>query len=152
MKDNSIIIPPQPRAELGQLLLYLADDVLDCVNDALEQCNISESKLNLLLILASTSTSSTPFKPSVIAKRLGIRRSSVTKQLIELEKHHFIIRTINEEDQRMVNVSITSEGCQLLNQAMPLYWQTCTDFSNNLTYEEALQLLVLLKKIKRVND
>ncbi|MBP2654796.1 MAG: mhqR [Firmicutes bacterium] len=149
MKNNSIIHPPHIQAELGQLLLRLADDVIDAVNDSLEQCHISESKLNLLLILTSNNTSSIPLQPSEIAKRLGIRRSSVTKQLVWLEKHQFIARTISQEDQRMVNVNITAKGYQLLNQAMPLYWQTCSSFSNNLTYQEALQLFALLKKIKR---
>jgi len=148
MKEQYIIDPPNHRSQLGQLLLFLADDVLDAVNRALEDYQISESKLSLLLILVANDQSKI-LQPSEIADKLGIRRASVTKQLNWLEEHQFIVRTINKEDQRMVNVTIAAKGHQLLHQVMPIYWRTCDELTEKLTDEEAALLLTLLKKIHR---
>lgn len=148
MKDNSsLIVPSNSRAKSGQLLLMLADDILDAVNKALEAYHISESKLSLLLLFIATSKQNHSLQPSEIAQKLGIKRASVTKQLIWLEEHHFIAREISSEDQRMVNVTITAEGHQLLEQVMPHYWRACAELTNGLTEEETLLLFSLLEKI-----
>jgi DNA-binding MarR family transcriptional regulator len=151
MEKYHIAAPPNIRAQLGQLLLQLADDVLDAVNKTLEVHHISESKLSLLLLFVAASNHPQSLQPSEIAEKLGIRRASVTKQLIWMEKHHFITRTISSEDQRMINVTITQEGYQLLDQVMPHYWQTCAELSNQLTNEETILLLTLLKKIHQTH-
>lgn len=145
MEKHTVTIPPNTRARLGELLLHISDDVLDAINNALKEYNISESKFALLLLLFNTSTDQ-PLQPSEIANMLGIRRASVTKQLIWLEEHQLITRTTCREDQRMVNVSITAEGYRLLDLALPHYWQACANLTKNLTDEETDYLLHLLKK------
>lgn len=152
MEKYYIAVPPNTSAQLGQLLLQLADDVLDAVNKTLEVHHISESKLSLLLLFVAVSNQPQSLQPSEIAEKLGIRRASVTKQLIWMEKHQFITRTISSEDQRMINVTITEEGYQLLAQVMPHYWQTCAELSNKLTNEEKILLLTLLKKIHQTHS
>lgn len=152
MEKYDMAVPPNTNAQLGQLLLQLADDVLDAVNKTLEAYHISESKLSLLLLFVAASNPPQSLQPSEIAEKLGIRRASVTKQLIWMEKHHFITRTISREDQRMINVTITEEGYQLLDQVMPHYWQTCAELSNKLTNEETILLLTLLKKIHQTHN
>ncbi|SFM20447.1 MarR family winged helix-turn-helix transcriptional regulator [Pelosinus propionicus] len=146
MGKNTIIIPPNTRARLGELLLQISDDVLDAINNALKEYHISESKFALLLLLFNTNTDQ-QLQPSEIADMLGIRRASVTKQLIWLEEHQLITRTICLEDQRMVNVTITKEGYHLLNRVLPHYWQTCSNLTQKLTDEETVSLLNLLIKI-----
>lgn len=141
-----IAYPPNIRAKIGQLLLQLSDDVLDTVNRALKVYDISESKLGLLLLFAATNGKDS-LQPSEIAEKLGIRRASVTQQLDWLEEHKMITRIINKEDKRMINVSITERGYQLLNQSMPHFWQTCASFTNKLTDEESVIFLNLLEKI-----
>lgn len=146
MKKSTVIIPPNTRARLGELLLQISDDVLDAVNNALKEYHISESKFALLLMLFNTNTEQ-QLQPSEIAELLGIRRASVTKQLIWLEEHQFITRTICFEDQRMVNVTITEEGYQLLNRVLPHYWKTCANLTQKLTDKETVSLLNLLIKM-----
>lgn len=146
MEKHTIINPPNTRARLGEVLLQISDDVLDAINNGLKEYQISESKFGLLLLLFNTSTDQ-PLQPSEIANRLGIRRASVTKQLIWLEEHQLITRTICPEDQRMVNVTITEEGYQLLDLVLPHYWQTCANLTSKLTDEETASLLHLLIKI-----
>lgn len=146
MKKQSATIPPSIRAQLGEVLLQTSDDVLDTINNALKEYNISESKFSLLLLLYNTSTNQ-PLQPSEIANKLGIRRASVTKQLIWLEEHQLITRTICLEDQRMVNVTITEKGYHLLDLALPHYWKACANLTSKLTDEETVCLSHLLIKI-----
>lgn len=146
MGKHTVTIPPNTRAQLGEVLLQVSDDVLDAINNALKEYHISESKFTLLLLLFNTSTDQ-PLQPSEIANMLGIRRASVTKQLIWLEEHQLITRTICPEDQRMVNVTITEKGYRLLDLVLPHYWQACADLTQKLTEEETVCLLHLLMKI-----
>lgn len=145
MEKRTAIMPPNTRAQLGEVLLQIADDVLDGINNTLKEYQISESKFSLLLLLFNTSTDQ-PLQPSEIANQLGIRRASVTKQLIWLEENQLITRTICPEDQRMVNVRITEEGYRLLSRVIPHYWQACANLTQKLTDEEAACLLGLLIK------
>jgi DNA-binding MarR family transcriptional regulator len=149
MENCNIIVPPTKRAELGSLLLHLADDVLDAANLALAPQKISESKLALLLLFVSQNDKNHFLLPSEIAEKLGIRRASVTKQLIWLEKRRLISRSVSAKDQRMVNVNITSDGYELLARVMPLYWRACTELSNGLSEEEVMLLFTLLQKIHK---
>lgn len=146
MEKHTITVPPNIRAQLGEVLLRISDDVLDAINNALKEYQISESKFALLLLLFNTSTDQS-LQPSEIANMLGIRRASVTKQLIWLEEHQLITRTICPEDQRMVNVAITDEGYRLLDLVLPHYWQACAKLTKKLTDEETVCLLDLLIKI-----
>lgn len=146
MEKHTITVPPSTRAQLGEVLLRISDDILDAINSALKEYHISESKFALLLLLFNTSTDQS-LQPSEIANMLGIRRASVTKQLIWLEEHQLITRTICPEDQRMVNVTITDEGYRLLDLVLPHYWQACANLTQKLTDEDTVRLLDLLIKI-----
>ncbi|WP_432748841.1 MarR family winged helix-turn-helix transcriptional regulator [Pectinatus frisingensis] len=146
MKKHTITISPSTRSQLGEVLLHISDDVLLSINNILKKYYITESKFALLLLLFNTSTNQS-LQPSEIANIMGIRRASVTKQLIWLEKHQLIIRNICPKDKRMVNVTITKKGHQLLKLVLPGYWQTCADFTEKLTDAEVVRLLHLLIKI-----
>jgi DNA-binding MarR family transcriptional regulator len=146
MQKHTTTNPPNVRAQLGEVLLQISDDILDIINTTLKEYDISESKFSLLLLLYNTSTDQ-PLQPSEIADKLGIRRASVTKQLIWLEEHQLITRTICLEDQRMVNVTITEKGYHLLELVLPHYWKACANLTKRLTDEETVCLLHLLIKI-----
>ena len=141
------VVPADTRAELGQLLLQMSDDFLEAVNEVLHPFHLSESKLSFLLLLNSASVQNKSLLPSEIAVNLGIRRASVTKQLITLKFHGLVQRNVNFEDQRMVNIELTKKGHDLLERVMPYYWQVCAKFSHGLTDEETITLLNLLRKI-----
>lgn len=141
--------PPCPRAHTGQLLLRLADDVLDAMDASLAPCGISESRISLLLLFAGLKNGEGNLKPSRIAEILGITRASVTKQLVWLENSKLIKRNTNSTDQRACDVTITQEGFDMLAKAMPAYWDTCIKYTENLSEDETAFLFRVLKKIHR---
>lgn len=146
MLKQTRTLPPNRRAQLGEILWQISDEVLEAINTALKEYHISESKFSLLLTLYNTSTDQ-PLQPSEIADLLGIRRASVTKQLIWLEEQQLITRSVCPEDQRMVNVAITEKGHQLLQVVLPQYWQTCAALTGTLAEDEVADLLRLLIKL-----
>ncbi|MFN0220787.1 MarR family winged helix-turn-helix transcriptional regulator [Paenibacillus sp. KR2-11] len=131
---------------LGLLMLWFGDNVLDTIDLELSPFGITESKLDLLLLL-KLHESREGIAPSSLADRLGIRRASVTALLDWLEKRNFIVREQSEVDRRMVHVKITPEGQELLNKVLPVFWSACSSIMDDLDQEEVILLDKLLVKL-----
>ncbi|GED18174.1 MarR family winged helix-turn-helix transcriptional regulator [Aneurinibacillus migulanus] len=122
-------------AYIGLLMLWTSDNVLDAVDIDLSPYGITESKLDLLLLLTLHEKNGN-VSPSAIAERLGIRRASVTALLDWVEKRGWIVREHSAKDRRMVHVKITSEGRVLVEQVLPHFWSSCESLVNELEPEE----------------
>ncbi|MGM1047239.1 DNA-binding transcriptional regulator, MarR family [Paenibacillus uliginis N3/975] len=122
-------------AHLGLIMLWLGDNTLDLMDIQLSSFDITESKLDLLLLL-SLHAGQELVTPSSLADRLGIRRSSVTSLLNWLEKRNWIIREPYAKDGRMTHVRISSEGDKLVKQVLPTFWSTCASLVEGLDKEE----------------
>jgi len=133
---------------MGLLMLWLGDNTLDLMDMDLSEFGITESKLDLLLLLLLHEDR--PFvTPSAIADRLGIRRASVTALLDWLEKRAWIVREKSEHDRRMIHVSITQEGRELVDRVLPTFWATCASLLSDLDEEERA---VFEKILVKLND
>ncbi|RJX39983.1 MarR family transcriptional regulator [Paenibacillus pinisoli] len=133
-------------AHMGLLMLWLSDNVLDVMDGDLAPYGISESKLDLLLLLVLHEGREL-ITPSGLADRLGIRRASVTALLDWLEKRGWIIRIQSEADRRMIHVRITEEGRALVKQVLPTFWSTCASLFDGLSQEERVIAEKLLIKL-----
>ncbi len=138
----------QNAAHLGLVMLWLGDNVLDLVDEDLSAFDITESKLDLLMLL-SLHADKELVTPSSIADRLGIRRSSVTSLLIWLEQRNWIIREPYAKDGRMTHVRISPEGRSLLQRVLPNFWSTCASMVEELTKEEQEVLRSVLAKLNK---
>lgn len=136
-------------AHMGLLMLWLSDNVLDVMDLDLSPYGITESKLDLLLLLVLHDGRDL-VTPSGIADRLGIRRASVTALLDWVEKRKWIIRNQSDEDRRMIHVSITEEGRELVKQVLPAFWSTCASLLDGLTEEERTTFEKILIKLHGV--
>jgi MarR family transcriptional regulator, negative regulator of the multidrug operon emrRAB len=133
-------------AHLGLIMLWLGDNILDMVDIDLAAFDITESKLDLLLLL-SLHADQELVTPSSLADRLGIRRSSVTALLIWLEKRNLIVREPYAKDGRMTHVRISAEGSTLVNQILPTFWSTCASLVDELDKEEQAVFQKVLVKL-----
>jgi DNA-binding MarR family transcriptional regulator len=133
-------------AHLGLLMVWLGDHVLDAMDVELSPLGITESKLDLLLLLTHHNGRE-PVTPSSLADRLGIRRASVTALLDWLEKRKWVAREQSEQDRRMIHVSITPEGRELVHQALPVFWSTCASLVSDMTPEEQKAAEHILNKL-----
>lgn len=133
-------------ASLGLIMLWLGDNTLDLMDIQLSAFDITESKLDLLLLL-SLHEGQELVTPSSLADRLGIRRSSVTALLNWLEKRNWIIREPYAKDGRMTHVRISSEGSRFVKEVLPTFWSTCASLVEELDKEEQALLKKMLVKL-----
>ncbi|NEW05703.1 MarR family transcriptional regulator [Paenibacillus sp. SYP-B3998] len=150
MGDTASSETDQDAAQLGLLMLWLGDHVLDIMDLELSSYSITESKLDLLLMLFLHADKEL-LTPSALADRMGIRRSSVTALLNWLEKRNWINRESYDKDGRMTHVRINAEGRVFLQQVLPQFWSTCASLIEDLdTEERKLFSKVLLKLNDRI--
>ncbi|MNK31943.1 Transcriptional repressor MprA [compost metagenome] len=131
---------------MGLLMLWLGDNILDVVDMDLSPFGITESKLDLLLLLRLHEGREL-VTPSAIADRLGIRRASVTALLDWLGKRGWIAREQSNNDRRMIHVSITPEGRALVDNVLPTFWSTCASLLSDLDTEERKVFEKILVKL-----
>ncbi|WP_248924071.1 MarR family winged helix-turn-helix transcriptional regulator [Paenibacillus hamazuiensis] len=133
-------------ARLGLMMLWLGDNILDLMDEELAPFGITESKLDLLLLL-TLHEGRELVTPSAIADRLGIRRASATALLDWLEKRGWIARGQSAKDRRMVHVAITAEGRELVGKVMPAFWSACASLAGELEPEERAALERIAAKL-----
>ncbi|UUZ81181.1 MarR family transcriptional regulator [Paenibacillus sp. P26] len=146
MEDSASKDTKRTAAHSGLLLLWISDNILDLVELHLSPYGISESKLDLLMLLY-LHQDKPDITPSAIASRLGIRRASATALLDWLEKRSWIERRTSEQNRRMVHVRLTTEGRKLIEEALPAFWRSCASFIDDLDQEEQDLLQKLLVKL-----
>lgn len=133
-------------ARMGLLMLWLSDNILDVMDVELAPYGITESKLDMLLLLRLHEGREL-VTPSAIADRLGIRRASVTALLDWLGKRGWVSREQSAKDRRMIHVGITPEGRALVDQVLPAFWSTCASLLDGLDSEERKVFEKILEKL-----
>ncbi|MBP1173009.1 MULTISPECIES: MarR family winged helix-turn-helix transcriptional regulator [Paenibacillus] len=133
-------------ARMGLFLLWTSDNVLDAIDLDLSAYGLTESKLDLLLLL-TLHQSQAQMSPSMIADRLGIRRASVTSLLDWTEQRGWIIREHNSTDRRKIHVRITEAGTHLVQQVLPVFWSSCASLASILEPEEQVVFSRIIEKI-----
>ncbi len=84
-----------------------------------------------------------------LTERLGIKPGSASELLAKLENAGMILRTPNDDDHRMVNISLTESGREQANKADGLREKKQEAMFACLTDEEKEMLLGLLEKLNR---
>ena len=75
--------------------------------------------------------------PAALANYLGMTRGTVSQTLVLLEKKGYLKKTADENDKRMVHLTLLAEGDALMNKASPadLYNQASAIFNENINQE-----------------
>jgi MarR family transcriptional regulator, negative regulator of the multidrug operon emrRAB len=142
---------------LGLLMLWLADDLIRIVNERLERFEISEKKLDVLMILAAQAELDEETierdpdamlqTPSGIADYVGVTRATVTGLLDWLEKRDLIARRGHPTDRRSMQIEITQAGKRLVAQAAPVFGDACTRLSSTLSERDRKDLSRILARL-----
>ncbi|MFD1992365.1 MarR family winged helix-turn-helix transcriptional regulator [Paenibacillus nicotianae] len=133
-------------AQLGLLMLWTSDHILDIVDNAIADYDITESKLDLLLLI-QLHENSEKVTPSAIAERLNIRRASVTALLNSVEKKGWIIRESSLEDGRKIYVKLSATGTAFVQRILPVFWSACASLVEGLSEEEQQLLSKVIEKL-----
>jgi MarR family transcriptional repressor of emrRAB len=90
--------------------------------------------------------------PAAVTNYLGMTRGTVSQTLLLLEKKGYIKKTPDQNDRRMVHLSLLAEGYVILNQARPvdLYSQASAIFNENESQENVfVNALTALQKANK---
>ena len=86
-------------------------------------------------------------KVSDISTLMNVAPPSVTQQLNGLEKQGYIERKMDNEDRRVVRVSLTSKGQIMLKEASDDFLTSITGLVNYLGEQDSLVLADLLVRV-----
>jgi DNA-binding MarR family transcriptional regulator len=145
--QNSLPIPPRARAALN--ILFTASWLDTQMNRTMRDYGLTHPQYNILRILKGT-----PDGLSVldIKGRMIDRSSNVSRLVEKLREQGYAQRVASDEDRRMVIVSITPEGLELVAKI----GDGLVDGSNpntpgkNMTEDELMTLSVLIDKFREV--
>ncbi len=123
-------------------IIYTANWISSLQNDFFKPFGISPQQFNILRILRGAGK---PLKVQTIKERMIERAPNATRLMDKLCDKSLISRLPCPGDRRVVHISITDKGLELLSQ---IDKDRKEDILENLTHEEAEQLSGLLDKIR----
>ena len=116
------------------------------IADALEPYGITPAQYNVLRILRGAQGGC--YTCSDIAERLLDRTPDVTRLLDRLQRAHLLTRCRAEHDRRVVHVSITEKGRELLNRLDAPMEALMARLTRHLSEDEHRTLSALLEKLR----
>ncbi|WP_299002577.1 MarR family winged helix-turn-helix transcriptional regulator [uncultured Tenacibaculum sp.] len=134
---------PNDRIKAFINIKYTANWVSSKENEFFKQYSISSQQFNILRILRGAKEA---IKVQTIKDRMIERAPNATRLMDKLYEKGLINRVRCEHDRRVVYISITKKGEELLEE---IDKNLHLDFVDNLTEEEATQLSNLLDKIRQ---
>ena len=133
---------PDSRVKALINIKYTSNWINSRQNNFFKPYGISPQQYNILRILRGAKEA---IKVQVIKDRMIERAPNATRLMDKLYDKNYIQRIRCEDDRRVVYISITNAGLKLL-KAIDI--DLNFDFMNNLTFQEAEQLSLLLDKIR----
>lgn len=125
-------------------LLHTSGLLRLCVNDILEQYELTQQQFNILRILRGAEPE--PLSVSRIKERLLDKSSDVPRLLERMLRKHYITKVENPKDRRQAEIRLCVEGkriLSLIDEEMP----RLDALMKGLSLEEVQQLNQLLDKL-----
>jgi MarR family transcriptional regulator, negative regulator of the multidrug operon emrRAB len=130
-------------------LLRSADATLTTLDRLFRQNGVSAGKFNMLLTIAAYSThdkNDVP-KPAEIARKLGVRRPTITGLLDNLEKDGLVERKPHSTDGRALRLELTKKGKKLMEKLLPNYWSILAKLAAPLSQQERKTVSKCVEKV-----
>lgn len=120
--------------------------VQDHLSEALKPYKLSIAQFNVLRILRGQKGK--PASLSCVNDKMIHKMSNTTRLVDKLLKKGLVERIICPNNRRMIELTITSEGLELLKELDVVISETEAKLMNNLEEQEMVRLIELLKKVK----
>lgn len=135
-----------PAQEAVLNVVATASWVTSEIQDTLTPHGITHAQFNVLRILRGRHPD--PYTCSQIAERLLDRTPDVTRLLVRLERNGWVDRQRDENDRRVVRVSITETGLNLLQMLDAPIEATLDRITEHLSSDELERLSGLLERLR----
>ncbi len=125
-------------------IIYSCNWVMENNKKFFEKAGITSHQYNILRILRGAGK---PMSTLQIRQRMLDRMSDTSRIVDRLIKKNLVQKVVCKTDRRLVDITITEEGLNLLEH-MESYNEAMDSLLSNLTIEEARQLNALLDKMR----
>ncbi len=105
------------------------------------------SEIRVLTCIKQNTQYMSEIKVSEISRQLNVTTPSVTPILNKLEQHALITRRIDENDRRVILITLTNEGRSIANSALTHLNQTFTQLEEYIGLDDSKELTRLLTKV-----
>ncbi|GAA4270695.1 MarR family winged helix-turn-helix transcriptional regulator [Hyunsoonleella aestuarii] len=129
-------------------ILYTYGIVNGKLNDVLKPYDISIQQFNVLRILRGQNGK--PASLSTVQERMINNMSNTTRLIDKLIKKRYVEKEINQTNKRKIDIIITNQGTDFLNEIDNLIDSTEKDIVNSLSKDETLELIRLLGKLRLI--
>ncbi|SEI66714.1 MarR family winged helix-turn-helix transcriptional regulator [Paraburkholderia diazotrophica] len=136
-KDNFKV-----RESVGFQLVKARNLIVTEMDAALKELDISGQQMGIMLMLRQK-LASTPFE---LSKMLGIDTGLMTRMLDKLETRGLLVRSRDQEDRRVVNLSLTKDGIAVADQIPEIAPDVLNARLKDFTKAELTELRRLLRK------
>ncbi len=126
----------RPEESVGFLLWQITNLWQRKLNSALKELDLTHVQFSLLAGVAWLERFEKPITQVRLAKYAGTNIMMTSKVVRVLEKKGYILRRECEKDTRAKCISITAEGIQRIEKALPLARSVDEKFFENKTYDE----------------
>jgi DNA-binding MarR family transcriptional regulator len=99
------------------------------------------------LWLLATLNNGKPVTPSEAAKNLGVTLAAITHRINSLEEQGYVVRSPSPDDRRVVFISLSSKGAEMLDTVRKGYFEKIRGLVEYLGEEDSSVLIALLAKI-----
>jgi len=118
------------------------------IERSLQSAGINRSQFMALWALL---LSEQPLTPTDISNLIPIETQSVTTVLDRLEERELIVREHSKQDRRVIQLTLTAQGEQVVRQIAPAVITLITDVFGTLSASELQSLSCIAAKIRDAN-
>lgn len=136
-------LPPTRKLLLS--ILHITNLINDKISETLKPFDISISQFNVLRILRGQKGK--PANLSTIQERMINKMSNTTRLVDKLIAKEYVERMVCEENRRKVEITITTQGLNFLQEIDPLVDKAESLITENLTSKEIESLTQNLQKL-----
>lgn len=125
------------------LLMQTSKAIQERIRDDMSQKKLSITEFSVLEVLYYQGKQTI----QQIGNRILISSGSMTYVIDKLEQKGIIKRNDCREDRRVIHITLTAEGLELMEKIMPNYQDMADSFFGDLTGDESQLLVSFLNKV-----
>ncbi len=135
-----------PSKKLALNLIVTANHISERIQEAIKPFGISSQQFNVLRILRGQKGK--PANLSTIQERMVSKMSNTTRLVDKLVEKEFCERIVCPSNRRKVEIRITKNGLELLEQIDPIIEKVENDFASKINEKELLSLNTKLNELR----
>ena len=130
--------------QLFLMLMQTSKAIQERIRDEMSKNKLSITEFSVLEVLFYQGKQTI----QQIGNRILISSGSMTYVIDKLEQKGIIKRNDCREDRRVIHITLTAEGMEMLENIMPKYQEMVDSFFRDLTAHESELMVNFLKKVR----